>query len=354
MLTKINYFYIELKKIKSYLLKSIMKIIENHKTEEFTLKDSFQRKHNYLRISLTDKCNLRCQYCMPEEKMNFLSQKNLMTAEEIFNIASTFVMLGVNKIRLTGGEPLLRKDADIIMKQLSQLPAELCITTNGILVNEFIDVFKRSGIKSVNISLDTLHSGKFKEITQRNKFDKVIENIHILIKEGFHVKINLVVIKKMNDDELPEFIKFTKFNPVHVRFIEFMPFAGNGWNLEKLVTYHEMLERINSEFITEKLEDKIHSTSKKFRVPGNKGTFAFITTMSEPFCGDCNRLRITADGKIKNCLFSRGEADILTPFRNGEDIIPVIRKCLGMKAASMGGQTDPANMENRSMIQIGG
>jgi len=331
-----------------------MNISENIILNKQILEDSFQRKHDYLRISLIDKCNLRCQYCMPDEDMKFFSQNKLMTAEEIFEIASTFVDLGVNKIRLTGGEPLLRKDADKIIKQLSQLPVNLCITTNGVLADEFINIFKQADIKSVNISLDTLNAGKFFEITKRNHFTKVVNNIHLLMNEGFHVKVNLVVMKGVNDNELSEFISFTHHYPVHIRFIEFMPFTGNAWSEKKLFTYEEMLERIKSTFIIEKLEDKIHSTAKKYKVSGYRGTFAFITTMSTPFCGDCNRLRLTADGKMKNCLFSKGEADILSVLRNGEDIIPVIKKCVSMKAASMGGQTDPMNMENRSMILIGG
>ncbi len=327
--------------------------IYNSQAKE-NLKDSFQRNHDYLRIALTDKCNLRCQYCMPFDRQDFYSKKKLMSADEIVKIAKLFVELGVKKIRLTGGEPLVRKDAAEIMECLSQLPVELCITTNGVLVNQYINVFKKSGIRSVNISLDSFNPEKFKSITHRDYFSKVLSNIHLLLQEGFHVKVNVVVMKGVNDDELTEFVNFTRHFPVHIRFIEFMPFAGNAWNEGKLFTYNEMLKRIESSYKIEKLEDNKHSTSKKYKVAGYLGTFAFITTMSTPFCADCNRMRLTADGKMKNCLFSKGEADLLTPLRNDEDIVPIIKKCVRMKAESMGGQMHAEKMENRSMILIGG
>ena len=318
------------------------------------LQDTFRRKHDYLRIALTDKCSLRCQYCMPEENMSFFPQSKLMTAGEIFDIASVFTGLGVKKIRLTGGEPLIRNDAKEIMMQLSRLPIELCITTNVILADGFIETFKKTGIRSVNVSLDTFNAEKFLKITRRNYFHKVLMNIHLLLSHGFHVKLNVVVMRGVNDDELLDFIDFTKHFNIHIRFIEFMPFSGNAWDEDKLVTYAEMLEKIETRFKIEKLNDIAHSTSKKYQAPGYTGTFAFITTMSSPFCNDCNRMRLTADGKMKNCLFSKGEADLLTALRNKEDIAPIIKTHLGLKAAAMGGQMDPTKMENRSMILIGG
>ncbi len=318
------------------------------------LKDSFNRIHDYLRIALIDKCNFRCNYCMPAEDMQFFHQSKLMTADEIIGIAKLFIQQGVRKIRLTGGEPLVRTDAAEIMERLAETGVELCITTNGVFVDKYVNAFKQSGIKSVNVSLDSLDEKKFKAITHRDYFNQVFGNIHLLIKNGFHVKVNMVVMKAVNDDELTEFVKLTQHLPVHIRFIEFMPFDKNEWSKGKLFTYHEMLQKIESTFDIEKLTDQKHSTSKKYKVPGFTGTFAFITTMSTPFCGDCNRMRLTADGKMKNCLFSKGEADLLTPFRNGDDIIPIIKKCVGDKKAVMGGQNDPEHMENRSMIQIGG
>ena len=198
------------------------------------LTDSFGRVHDYLRISLTDRCNLRCTYCMPSEDMQFALHSTLMTADEIYDIAKTFVNLGVKKIRLTGGEPLVRKDAHQIIELLSDLPVELTLTTNATQTHFFIDDFKKAGIKSVNVSLDTFDKEKFFTITRRNDFDTVWNNIHQLIANNFHIKLNVVAMEGVNDDELLDFVKFTKNHPVHVRFIEFMPFPGNDWKREKV------------------------------------------------------------------------------------------------------------------------
>lgn len=318
------------------------------------LTDSFGRVHDYLRISLTDRCNLRCTYCMPSEDMQFALHSTLMTADEIYDIAKTFVNLGVKKIRLTGGEPLVRKDAQQIIELLSDLPVELTLTTNATQTHFFIDDFKKAGIKSVNVSLDTFDKDKFFTITRRNDFDTVWNNIHQLIANNFHIKLNVVAMEGVNDDELLDFVKFTKNHPVHVRFIEFMPFPGNDWKREKVFTYIEMLERIRENFEVEKLYDEKHSTAKKYKVSGYAGTFAFINTVTLPFCGDCNRLRLTADGRMKNCLFSKGEIDLLTPYRNGGDIEELIFKSLKDKKEQTGGQDFSVPTENRSMIAIGG
>ncbi len=325
------------------------------------LKDSYGRSHDYLRISLTDVCNFRCQYCIPEENTKFMPSSKLMQADEIDAIAKVFVDLGVSKIRLTGGEPLIRKDAEIIIRSLSKNPVDLTLTTNGTEVKEFIPVLKDAGISSVNVSLDTLDKEKFFKITKRNVFDKVWNNIQLLINEGFHVKVNTVVMRGINDNEIPDFIEWTKATPVHVRFIEFMPFDGNHWNDGKVFSFKEILEiaEANCSFI--RMKDAVNETAKKFKPYGHEGTFAVISTMTAPFCSNCNRLRLTADGKMKNCLFSKGEADILTAFRNGEDIIPIIKQCVSDKAEALGGQfegdyhkIDVSKINNRSMVDIGG
>ncbi len=318
------------------------------------LTDSFQRKHDYLRISLIDKCNLRCHYCMPNDLTSVYRNDQLMNPEEIFHIAEIFVKLGVNKIRLTGGEPLVRKDFKEILKMIGSLGIKLCLTTNGILIDRHIDDLEASGLKSTNVSLDTLRRDRYYSITQRDDFEKVIENINLLIHRNFHVKINVVVMKNINEDELNDFVELTENLPIHVRFIEFMPFDGNAWTSGKVVSYAEMLNRISVVYDLEKLEDPAHSTSKKYKVPGFKGSFAFITTMTTPFCSDCNRLRLTADGKMKNCLFSNNEVDLLGAYRMGQDLEMLIHKCVMNKKATLGGQTDPDHFENRSMILIGG
>ncbi len=323
--------------------------------------DGFNRTHNYLRISMTDNCNLRCFYCMPEEDYEFTPASRLMQPDEIESIARIFVAQGVNKIRLTGGEPLVRKDAADIIIRLSKLPVNLTITTNGTRLHEFADVLENAGVKSLNISLDTLNKEKFNLMTRRNQFERVFENIQLMIKKGFHVKVNMVVIKNLNHNEIIDFVKWTKYEPVHVRFIEFMPFTGNKWENEKVFTLNQILETVSSEFDMLPLEKEKHETAKKYIIPGHKGTFAIISTMSAPFCSDCNRMRLTADGKMKNCLFSQSETDLLTPFRNKEDILPLIYQSILDKKKALGGQftTDLENINienihNRSMITIGG
>ncbi len=325
------------------------------------IKDRFDRVHNYLRISLTDNCNLRCFYCMPEEHYQFTPASNLMRKDEIETLSKIFVDLGVNKIRLTGGEPLVRKEAGEIIKLLSKLPVKLSITTNGSRIHEFVNVLDEAGVHSLNISLDTLQPDKFQLITRRNQFEKVYENIQLLLKRDFHVKVNMVVMKGLNDNELNDFVEWTKHQPVHIRFIEFMPFTGNYWTSNKVFTMQQMLNIIKQKYEVQPLQAEKHDTSKAYIVPGHQGTFAFISTMSANFCGDCNRIRLTADGKMKNCLFAEKETDLLTALRNGEDVVPLIHQNILSKARELGGQftTDfenlhPEEIHNRSMITIGG
>ena len=323
--------------------------------------DTYNRVHDYLRISLTDNCNLRCFYCMPEEDYEFTPSPKWMQAEEIEAIAKIFVQQGVKKIRLTGGEPLVRKDAGSIIQRLSKLPVNLTLTTNATRLYEFVDVLKQSNVRSLNISLDTLQPEKFQLITRRNLFDKVIESIGLLINRGFHTKVNVVVMKGLNDNEINDFIEWTKDTNVHVRFIEFMPFEGNRWTSNKVFTWKEILDVIEKKYSITRLHENIHDTAKQYKAEGHTGTFAVISTMSAPFCSGCNRMRLTADGKMKNCLFSQKETDLLTAFRNGEDIVPLILQSVQSKARELGGQftkdfenIHTQDIHNRSMIAIGG
>jgi len=323
--------------------------------------DKYNRIHNYLRISLTDNCNLRCFYCMPEEEYDFTPASRLMQVDEIESLAKTFVSLGVNKIRLTGGEPLVRKDAADIILSLSKLPVKLTLTTNGSRLHEFVNVLEEANIRSLNISLDTLQSEKFQLITRRDQFKKVYDNIQLLLKKNFHVKVNMVVMKGLNDNEIIDFIEWTKHEPVHVRFIEFMPFTGNRWTSNKVFTMQEILEVIEKKYEIVRLQDEKHDTAKGYKVSGHEGTFAIISTMSENFCSDCNRMRLTADGKMKNCLFSEKETDLLSALRKGEDVVPLIHKSIQSKAKELGGQftadfqhLHAEDIHNRSMITIGG
>ncbi len=323
--------------------------------------DEFNRIHNYLRISITDNCNLRCFYCMPEEDYEFTPTSRLMQAHEIEALAKIFVSQGVNKIRLTGGEPLVRKDAAAIILALSKLPVTLTLTTNGTRLHEFTGILEEANVRSLNISLDTLKAEKFQLVTRRNQFDQVMKNIELLLKKDFHVKLNVVVMSGLNDNEINDFIEWTKFTPVHVRFIEFMPFSGNRWTSNKVFTMQQMLDVIEEKYSFIRLKDEVHDTAKKYMVPGHAGTFAIISTMSANFCGDCNRIRLTADGKMKNCLFSKDEIDLLTALREGREILPLIHSGIQKKAKELGGQFTPdfelihaEDIHNRSMITIGG
>ncbi|WP_264521962.1 GTP 3',8-cyclase MoaA [Flavobacterium sp. N1994] len=328
------------------------------------LQDTLGRKHDYLRISITEHCNLRCTYCMPEEGISLTPKPHLMTADEIIVIAQTFVNLGVTKIRLTGGEPLVRKDAAAIMLRLGKLGVNLSITTNGILVSNFIQTFKEAGIKTVNISIDSLIKDKFNAITRRDYFDVVQKNIDLLLQEKFKVKLNVVLIKSFNDNEILDFISLTKNKNIQVRFIEFMPFNGNQWDKSKLVSYAEIMEIVQSKYKMseiERLQDAPNDTAKNFKINTYPGSFAIISSVTNPFCSTCNRIRLTADGKLKNCLFSNSEIPLLETLRSGDSILPLIHQNLITKKAVRAGLDDDLKFQNpelfsqnRSMITIGG
>lgn len=328
------------------------------------LTDSYQRQHSYLRISLTEKCNLRCTYCMPEEGVPLSAKSHLMSADELIGITKVFVQHGVKKIRLTGGEPLIRKDIREIIKNLASFPVEIGITTNGIIVERFIDCFKENGVKLINISLDTLNREKFKEITRRDFFDKVYQNILLLVKEGFQIKLNAVLIKNFNDNEINDFIRLTKKLPISVRFIEFMPFDGNKWDMSKMLSYSELMDIVYKDFSENeviRIQDAPNDTAKNYRIEGHLGSFAIISSVTNPFCDSCNRLRLTANGQLKNCLFSSGESDLLTAYRAGNSIENIIAKAIHAKKKVRGGMdtleklNEPElHTNNRSMITIGG
>jgi cyclic pyranopterin phosphate synthase len=298
---------------------------------------------------------------MPEEEYEFTPASRLMQPDEIESISKIFVAQGVNKIRLTGGEPLVRKDAGKIILSLSKLPVKLTLTTNGTRIHEFIELLKEANIETLNISLDTLQSDRFMLLTKRDQFKLVYDNIQLLIRNNFQVKVNVVVMKGMNDGEINDFIEWTKDTPIQIRFIEFMPFSGNRWTSNKVFTWQEILDLVQTKYPIVRLDNEIHDTAKKYTVPGHAGSFAVISTMTSPFCSGCNRMRLTADGKMKNCLFSKEETDLLTSFRKGEDILPLIQKSIESKAKELGGQftadfeqVHAEEIQNRSMITIGG
>ena len=328
------------------------------------LTDGYGRKHNYLRISLVEKCNLRCTYCMPSEGVQLSPREELMSASEVYEIAKVFVSHGVDKIRLTGGEPLLRKDFGEIVEYLSSLPVSLAITTNGVLLDRYIDVLKKAGVNKLNISIDTLNPDRFKGLTLRDQFHRVMKNIDLAIEEGFNVKLNVVLIKGQNEDEIIEFIELTKDASVQVRFIEFMPFKGNQWDQSKTISLKSILNRVSNHYnksALERIEDEPNDTAKNYKIRDYLGSFAVISTVTNPFCDSCNRLRLTANGRLRNCLFSDKEQRLLEWFRSGASIEPIIAKAVGLKKAVRAGLDSPEEFENyqnhqnnRSMIKTGG
>lgn len=277
-----------------------------------------------------------------------------MSAEEIEGIVRIFAEMGIDRVRFTGGEPLVRRDSLDIFRRVGQLPLKLSLTTNGFNLDKFLSCFNEIGLRSINVSLDTLHPAKFLQITRVDGFTRVKNNIDTLLKMNFHVKLNVVVMNGFNNSELCDFVAWTKDVPIQIRFIEFMPFKGNAWEKGKVFTLKQMLEEIGAKYEFEKLQDLPNDTDKKYQVKGFMGSFGVISSVTEPFCSGCNRLRITADGKMKNCLFSQGETDLITPYRKGEDIRPLILQTVQAKFARFGGQELTSQMNNRSMISIGG
>ncbi|XP_063765026.1 molybdenum cofactor biosynthesis protein 1 isoform X3 [Eleginops maclovinus] len=325
------------------------------------LTDNFGRKHSYLRISLTEKCNLRCQYCMPEEGVKLTPRSQLLSTSEILTLARLFVQEGVEKIRLTGGEPLIRPDILDIIAELRKLEGlkTIAVTTNGMNLARLLPKLKDTGLDLINISLDSLVPAKFEFIVRRKGFHKVIEGIDKAIEMGYNpVKVNCVVMRGLNEDELLDFVSLTEKKPLDVRFIEYMPFDGNKWNFKKMVSYQEMLDHIKQQWPNlERLETGHTETAKTFKVPGFKGQVGFITSMSDHFCGSCNRLRITADGNLKVCLFGNSEVSLRDVLRSGaseEEVLQIVGAAVGRKKKQHAGMFNISQMKNRPMILIGG
>jgi cyclic pyranopterin phosphate synthase len=325
------------------------------------LTDTFGRHHTYLRISLTERCNLRCQYCMPPEGVPLRPQEQILTFEEIERIARLFVQEGVTKIRLTGGEPLVRKDVDVLIQRLGRIEGlkTFAMTTNGLLLPKKLPTIHAAGLNLLNISLDTLDASRFEFITRRKGFDIVMNAIDQALRYGYNpVKINCVVMRGFNDDELGDFVEWTRLKPLEIRFIEYMPFDGNGWNDGRFMPYTEMIERIDKSHPSlERLVDGPHETSKTYQVPGYVGRVGFITSMSQNFCGSCNRLRITADGNLKVCLFGKAEVSLRDRIRAGatdDELRETLGAAVNRKKAAHAGMYAIAESENRPMILIGG
>ncbi|KAI1823041.1 molybdenum cofactor biosynthesis prote [Xylaria intraflava] len=312
---------------------SRQELVKNAKPFSDFLTDTFHRQHDYLRISLTEKCNLRCVYCMPEEGVPLSPPRELLTTPEIIMLSSLFVSQGVTKIRLTGGEPTVRKDIVPLMRQIGALRPqglrELCLTTNGLALYRKLEGMVEAGLTGLNMSLDTLDPWQFQIMTRRKGFDAVMKSIERVLElnkhgAGIKLKLNCVVMRGINDREIIPFVEMTREKDIEVRFIEYMPFDGNKWNKGKMFSYSEMLELIKETYPgIEKMQGHKNDTSKTYKIPGFVGSVGFITSMTHNFCGTCNRLRITSDGNLKVCLFGNAEVslrDILRQSNNGEPI----------------------------------
>jgi molybdenum cofactor biosynthesis protein A len=294
---------------------------ENVYNLEFMLLDNHGRPLNYLRLAVTDRCNLRCFYCMPEEGIKYLPKKDLLTFEEIQRIVSLLARMGITKVRLTGGEPFVRTDLMQMIRQLVSIPGieELHITTNGLLTAPHIPELKSLGIKSVNLSLDTLDASRFKAITRRDEFRKTMDTLHLLLNAGITVKVNAVVMEGKNIEDIIPMIELTRKNPIEVRFIEEMPFNGEGTHYRQLVwTHKKILAHISSMYpAMTKMQTPFGSTADKYQINGFIGTFGIIAAFSRTFCGSCNRIRITAQGLLKTCLYDNGVLNIRDLIRQG-------------------------------------
>ncbi len=283
--------------------------------------DNHGRKINYLRLAVTDRCNLRCFYCMPEEGIQYVDRKELMSYEEMVRLVSVLASLGIEKVRITGGEPFLRKDMMDFLQALHQIEGiqKVNITTNGTLTTPHIPAMKALGINTVNLSIDTLDAENFHRITRRDSFAKVWECFEALVAHNIPTKLNAVVMEGQNIDDIVPMVQLTKDYPVSVRFIEEMPFNGEGSHYPKLTWHHRrIVEHIREAFpALEKIPDPPNSTSMHYQVPGHQGNIGIIAAYSRTFCGTCNRVRITPQGMLKTCLYDDGVLNIRDIMRAG-------------------------------------
>ena len=325
------------------------------------LSDSFQRPINYLRISVTDRCNLRCIYCMPAEGVELMSHEDILTYEEIHTVARAAAELGINKVRLTGGEPLVRSGLSELIRMLAQIDGidDISLTTNGTLLSRYAAELKRAGLQRVNVSLDTLKPDKFSLITRSNiALDDVLAGIEAARSVGLDpVKLNMVVVSGVNDDEILDFTTKTIDEGWHVRFIEFMPLGGVGSSNSRFAPVSEMRKRLEQVGELQPcLPDVGNGPARYFRFPNARGTVGFITPVSEHFCFHCNRLRLTADGRLRLCLLAEDEIDLRQSLRSGASLAEmkqlieaaVADKPLRHRLA------EGLTSEDRPMTQVGG
>jgi cyclic pyranopterin phosphate synthase len=325
------------------------------------LVDRFNRKINYLRICVTDRCNLRCIYCLPAEGARKLKHKEILRYEELLRIVRIGIKLGINKVRLTGGEPLFRKGVQEFIPMLAALKGlrDVSLTTNGVYLKDNLEMLKAAGIKRINVSLDSLKRSNFKSITRFDYFNEVWEGIEKARDMGFHpIKINIVAMKGINDNEVLDFGRLAIEQPYHIRFIECMPISLESNSLA-FISNSEIEKALIDAFgpLIPVIRGQNDGPAKRYRLDGGKGEIGFISAISDSFCQDCNRLRLTANGMILPCLFSNIEVDIKDPLRRGcldEELIEVFLKAVDSKPKCHALNLDSHQAVYRKMCSIGG
>ena len=321
--------------------------------------DGFGRVHRDLRISVTDRCNFRCTYCMPQEGMQWQRREDLLSFEEIERLARLMVeRFGVNAIRLTGGEPTVRAKLSILVAKLSALNVDLAMTTNGVTLPLLADELRSAGLKRINISLDSLRADRFTELTRRDDLPRVLEGIEAALQAGFDpVKINVVVMKGVNDDEIVDFAHFGRDRSLVVRFIEFMPLdADEGWSNDQVMTQAEILASLSAEFELLPIA-RTSAPATRWRYADGRGEIGVVASVSQSFCDSCDRVRITADGQFRNCLFATEETDVRALLRNGagdDEIAEALQRSVSSKWAGHNINQVHFIRPRRSMSEIGG
>ncbi|MBI3006269.1 MAG: GTP 3',8-cyclase MoaA [Ignavibacteriales bacterium] len=335
----------------------------NNQSQTQVLRDSFGRVVNNLRISVTDRCNFRCRYCMPEEGMVWLDKSELLNYEEIVRLAHIFADLGVTKVRLTGGEPLMRKDLYLLVEKIARIGeiTDLALTTNGFFLAEQASSLFKAGLRRINISLDSLDAAKFKLMTRRDYYEKVWQGIEAVESLGIRpIKLNVVLIRGVNDDEIPKFAQLARMKSYVVRFIEFMPIGSDdGWTIEQVVPSSEVIRTMERAVGKKLIPLEYHGSqpADRYRFEDGPGEIGFISSVSEPFCDHCNRVRITSDGKLRTCLFSIDETDLKSLLRSGapdEDIKASIVNAVWKKEEGHLINRPGFVRPSRTMSQIGG
>ncbi len=328
-------------------------------TEPRPLVDGFGRVHKDLRISITDRCNFRCTYCMPEEGLAWLPRDQLLTFEEIERLTRLLVeRYAFDSVRLTGGEPTVRAHLSVLVGKLAALDVDVALTTNGATLRLIAGDLAAAGLRRINISLDTLRADRFREVSRRDALDQVIDGIDAAVEAGLHpVKLNTVMMRGVNDDEVLDFARFGRERGVVVRFIEFMPLdAQDEWSADRVVPSEEIMSAIDSVYPLEPLAHG-HEPAEVFRYRDGGGEIGVIASVTEPFCGSCDRIRLTADGQLRTCLFSLDEADLRAVLRSGgsdDELAAVIERAVAGKWAGHGIGQVTFIRPHRSMSQIGG